>query len=63
VYFTHSGTLLKMLAHMELYREEEHLRAADFAKHSNRKWRVSQIDSFGTNLIFVLFKYGDDICI
>jgi hypothetical protein len=54
---------LKMLAHMELYREEEHLRAADFAKHSNRKWRVSQIDSFGTNLIFVLFKYGDDICI
>ncbi|KYB25797.1 Multiple inositol polyphosphate phosphatase 1-like Protein [Tribolium castaneum] len=55
VYFTHSGTLLKMLAHLELYKEEKHLLADDYDKNSDRNWKVSQIDSFGTNLIFILF--------
>lgn len=57
-YFTHSGTLLKMLAHMELYRDQAPLVADGFLKNGDRKWRVSQIDAFGTNLMFVLFDCG-----
>lgn len=56
VYFTHSGTLLKMLAHFELYKEKQALLADDFEMNLERNWKVSQIDSFGTNLIFILFE-------
>lgn len=58
VYFTHSGTLLKLLAHMGLYNDSEPLVASNFEKMSTRLWRTSLIDSFGTNLAFVLFKCG-----
>ncbi|KAJ3646979.1 hypothetical protein Zmor_024534 [Zophobas morio] len=60
IYFTHSGTLLKMLAHMGLYKQKKHLIADDFHLNGNRTWRVSQIDSFGTNLVFVLFDCQDE---
>ncbi|CAH1180036.1 unnamed protein product [Phaedon cochleariae] len=55
VYFTHSGTLLKMLAHLGLYEDDEHLTAKNFDHMLTRKWRTSLIDSFGTNLAFVLY--------
>lgn len=55
IYFTHSGTLLKMLAHMGLYKDQEALRSTNYNKMTNRKWRTSLIDAFGTNLAFVLF--------
>lgn len=54
LYFTHSGTLLKMIAHLGLYRDEEPLLADNM--NENRQWKVSKIDSFGTNLAFVGFK-------
>lgn len=54
VYFTHSGTMLKMLSHLGLYKDEKHLLASDYNSNNDRKWKVSQIDPFGTNLAFVL---------
>ncbi|VEN59241.1 unnamed protein product [Callosobruchus maculatus] len=63
VYFTHSGTLLKMLAHLGLYKDEQPLTSESFSKMTNRQWKTSKIDSFATNLAFVLFgcKEGDKV--
>ncbi|KAJ8939141.1 hypothetical protein NQ318_010896 [Aromia moschata] len=58
VYFTHSGTILKMLAHIGLYKDDGNLTATDYDKIHNRKWRTSQIDSFASNLAFILFRCG-----
>ncbi|KAL0272173.1 UNVERIFIED_CONTAM: hypothetical protein PYX00_005253 [Menopon gallinae] len=56
-YFTHSGTVLKVLAHLGLYRDRNPL------KHDNlsmdRLWRTSRIDAFATNIAFVLFRCED----
>uniref|UniRef100_U5EQ88 Multiple inositol polyphosphate phosphatase 1 n=1 Tax=Corethrella appendiculata TaxID=1370023 RepID=U5EQ88_9DIPT len=52
-YFTHSGTLLKSLAFLNLYKDAQ-LTHKDF--EVNRKWRTSKIDAFATNLIFILFE-------
>ncbi|XP_019875531.1 multiple inositol polyphosphate phosphatase 1 [Aethina tumida] len=59
VYFTHSGTLLKMLAHLRLYRDEMPL-TADKYPYENRLWRSSKIDAFATNLAFILYKCAND---
>jgi hypothetical protein len=57
VYFTHSGTILKLLAHLGLYKDENALLHTNFNTMGRyRKWRVSQIDSFGSNLAFILFR-------
>ncbi|KAI4456531.1 multiple inositol polyphosphate phosphatase-related [Holotrichia oblita] len=56
LYFTHSGTLLKMLSHLNLYKDDKSLWAADYDNNHNRKWRVSKIDTFGSNLAFILYK-------
>lgn len=55
LYFTHSGTLLKVLTYLQLYKEGEHLSLKNFnEKMNNRNWRTSVIDTFATNLAFVL---------
>lgn len=56
-YFTHSGTLLKLLAHLGLARDEEPLTHRHFA--SERLWRTSQIDAFATNLAFLRYEWVD----
>ncbi|KAJ4432670.1 hypothetical protein ANN_21293, partial [Periplaneta americana] len=62
VYFTHSGTLLKIMAHLGLYKDEEVLLHNNFnILNDKRKWRVSQVDSFGTNLAFVLFRCNEQL--
>uniref|UniRef100_A0A182S7F2 2,3-bisphosphoglycerate 3-phosphatase n=1 Tax=Anopheles maculatus TaxID=74869 RepID=A0A182S7F2_9DIPT len=53
-YFTHSGTLLKSIAFLNLYKDNEPLTAQHY--RYKRKWRVSHIDAFGSNLYFVLYK-------
>lgn len=58
-YFTHSGTLLKVLAHLGLYKDENPLTHDKL--NSSRLWRVSKIDAFGTNLAFVLFRCEDGL--
>jgi len=56
-YFTHSGTLLKLISHLELFRDTEPLRGDNYALHKEtRKWRTSFIDKFATNIALVLFK-------
>ncbi|XP_022194980.2 multiple inositol polyphosphate phosphatase 1 isoform X1 [Nilaparvata lugens] len=60
-YFSHSGTLLKMLSYLNLYEDELPLLSDNFDKQSNRLWRVSQIDAFGTNIAFVLYRCGDEL--
>ncbi|XP_046397097.1 multiple inositol polyphosphate phosphatase 1 [Ischnura elegans] len=57
-YFTHSGTLLKLISRLGLYKDEEKLRSDNFSL-LKRKWRTSELDSFGTNLAFILFKCDD----
>lgn len=56
IYFTHSGSILKMLAHLNLYKELQHLVHVEQEVKENRSWKVSKIDAFGTNLAFVLHK-------
>ncbi|KAJ9592268.1 hypothetical protein L9F63_001164 [Diploptera punctata] len=59
LYFSHSGTMLKMLSHLGLYRDKQRLLHNNFAALlRDRKWRVSHIDSFGANLAFILFRCG-----
>ncbi|XP_053670088.1 multiple inositol polyphosphate phosphatase 1 [Anopheles nili] len=53
-YFTHSGTLLKSMAFLNLYKDDEPL-TANYNRHK-RRWRVSHIDAFGSNLYFALYK-------
>ncbi|XP_059057088.1 multiple inositol polyphosphate phosphatase 1 [Achroia grisella] len=55
--FAHSGTLLKLLTHMQLYKPDNPLTGDSLDK--NRPWKVSQIDCFASNLAFVLFKCKD----
>uniref|UniRef100_A0A182PH50 Multiple inositol polyphosphate phosphatase 1 n=1 Tax=Anopheles epiroticus TaxID=199890 RepID=A0A182PH50_9DIPT len=52
-YFTHSGTLLKSIAFLNLYKDNVPLTAENY-RHK-RKWHVSHIDAFGSNLYFVLY--------
>ncbi|KAL9878587.1 multiple inositol polyphosphate phosphatase 1-like [Glossina fuscipes] len=54
-YFTHSGTLLKLMAHLGLYKDSSPLTYKNFNK-KQRAWRTSLIDSFATNLAFVLYE-------
>lgn len=56
LYFSHAGTMLKMLAHLGLYRDAEPLLASNFNQMlHNRQWRVGQISSFASNIAFVLY--------
>ncbi|CAH2086293.1 unnamed protein product [Euphydryas editha] len=56
--FAHSGTLLKLLTHLHLYKPDSHLRGD--IKDEQRVWRASDIDCFASNLAFVLFKCNDE---
>ncbi|XP_037050361.1 multiple inositol polyphosphate phosphatase 1 [Bradysia coprophila] len=53
-YFTHSGTMLKLLAHLGLYKDDFSLTHKDFNK--NRKWHLETIDAFASNLVFISFE-------
>ncbi len=54
-YFTHSGTILKFLAFLNLYRDLQPLTSDNFDRlKDSRLWRTSQIDAFGSNVAFVL---------
>ncbi|CAK1581760.1 unnamed protein product [Parnassius mnemosyne] len=55
--FAHSGTLLKLLTKLQLYKSERPLTGDEMDR--NRKWRASEIDCFASNLAFVLYKCKD----
>lgn len=55
-YFTHSGTILKLLALLGLYRDDHHLTHDLFTMYANdRAWRTGVIDAFATNIAFALY--------
>lgn len=58
-YFTHSGTILKFLSHLGLYRDEPKLRHDNFHLNENRQWKTSGIDVFGSNIALILFDCVD----
>jgi len=55
-YFTHSGTLLKLLAFLQTHQDEEHLTSQNFKTMKNRLWRTSDIGPFASNISFLLKK-------
>lgn len=56
VYFTHTSAMLKMLSHLQLHKDEENLTSDGFSNNAkSRKWKVSQVNAFGSNLAFVLY--------
>jgi len=57
IYFTHSGTILKLLSFLRLYKDDSQLKHTDYKKAKTIKWNVSKIDAFATNLSFITFKY------
>eukprot|EP00102_Acyrthosiphon_pisum_P021964 XP_016659174.1 PREDICTED: multiple inositol polyphosphate phosphatase 1 isoform X2 [Acyrthosiphon pisum] len=59
-YFTHSGTILKMLGLLGLYKDEHKLKHDNYFKMENRLWRTSKIDPFGSNIAFVLYKCNNN---
>ncbi|CAH1710080.1 unnamed protein product [Aphis gossypii] len=59
-YFTHSGTILKMLGVLGLYKDEHKLKHDNYFEMENRQWRTSKIDAFGSNIAFVLYKCNNN---
>lgn len=59
-YFTHSGTILKLLAHLGLYKDSEHLTGKNYDSMGDRQWRTSLIDAFGSNVAFVVYGCGSE---
>lgn len=57
-YFTHSGTLLKAMAFLGLYKDDYPLTHKDFER--KRRWRVSEIDAFATNLVFTKLECSNE---
>ncbi|CAH0721784.1 unnamed protein product, partial [Brenthis ino] len=55
--FAHSGTMLKLLTHLELYKPDSHL-SGKFIDE-DRSWIASNIDCFASNVAFVLYKCKD----
>lgn len=53
-YFTHSGTILKLLTFLNLYRDEFEFTAGNF--RDDRLWKTSFIDMFASNLYVILFE-------
>ena len=58
-YFTHSGTILKLLAFLGVFEDPDNLKSDNFDQMSDRKWKTSEIGPFGGNIAFVLQNCGD----
>ncbi|KAK2579147.1 hypothetical protein KPH14_001317 [Odynerus spinipes] len=55
-YFTHSGTILKLLARLGIAKDTHPLTHNSFSVHAdNRAWRTTYIDAFATNIAFILY--------
>ena len=58
-YFTHSGALLKLLAFLNVFNDDEPMKSDNFEQMKERKWKTSHIGPFGGNIALVLQKCGD----
>ncbi|XP_077302918.1 multiple inositol polyphosphate phosphatase 2 isoform X2 [Arctopsyche grandis] len=55
--YSHSGTILKILSYFGLYNTDGVLKSNN--RDPNRSWRTSYIDSFASNIGFILYRCGD----
>ncbi|KAG7198866.1 hypothetical protein KM043_015692 [Ampulex compressa] len=56
-YFTHSGTILKLLALLGVAKDEKPLTHESFFRGAeDRAWRISLIDAFASNIAFVQYE-------
>ena len=55
-YFSHSGTILKMLSVLGIAKDKNTLRHDSFSISSSRDWKTSLIDAFASNIAFVLYE-------
>jgi len=53
-YFTHSGTILKLLTFLKIGQDNSTLKSDNVLEMHDRKWRTSFIGPFGANIAFVL---------
>jgi hypothetical protein len=58
IHFTHSGTILKLLALLGVAKDAHPLMHNTFIpdQESERKWSSSIIDAFASNMAFVLYE-------
>ncbi|XP_043254544.1 multiple inositol polyphosphate phosphatase 1 [Colletes gigas] len=55
-YFTHSGTILKLLALLGVAKDDQHLMHDLFSLYGDdRAWKTGIIDTFASNIAFVLY--------
>lgn len=55
-YFTHSGTILKLLARLGVAKDKQPLTEDSFNLHVDKRvWRTTYIDAFATNIAFILY--------
>jgi len=59
-YFTHSGTILKLLTFLKIAQDDNSLRSDNFIEMEGRKWRTSHLGPFGANIAFVLQKCEEE---
>ncbi|XP_021966379.1 multiple inositol polyphosphate phosphatase 1 [Folsomia candida] len=59
-YFTHSGTLLKLISRLGLFNDSTPLLHDNYHLHTTRQWRTNEIDKFATNIAAVLYKCPTD---
>lgn len=61
VYLTHSSSLLLMLTALKAFKDEDTLRADNYHSMSNRKWRLSEIAPFASNIAIVKYDCPNDV--
>ena len=58
--FGHAETVGPLMAALGLFNDSEPLRADNFAKHADRKFKTSEILPFSANVMFVLYECVPD---
>ena len=53
--FSHTKSLTRLYSNLGFFKDEKHLLATEYPTQIERKWRVSIIDTLGTNLFFGLY--------
>ncbi|KAI4456126.1 multiple inositol polyphosphate phosphatase-related [Holotrichia oblita] len=59
IYFTHSGAVIKLIARLGLYFDEEPLLHTTFNPEDPKYWQISKVGSFLTNVALILHDCGD----
>ncbi|GJQ73415.1 hypothetical protein Trydic_g13779 [Trypoxylus dichotomus] len=59
LYFTHSGAVIKFIASLGLYFDEEPLLHSTFDPENPKYWQISKVGNFATNVALILHDCGD----